>query len=701
MSEDSDFLSELQDDFLREVTDLLVPIEESFMKLENDPNNSDELAKVFRLFHNLKGTASAVGFDQLAALCHTTENLLNIIRAGKIAMGNEIIEILLKANDTVSVTVSELKKNKGQKFDHSEVTTELKKWIEGGEAAQAKSAPVVVEIELDDKLIKDFLVDASEQLENIDSGLIFLEHSPEELIVLDAVFRGFHTLKSGSSIMGFVEIEKAAHMLENVLSEIRESKLPFPADKSSICIDGAALLRRMIIEVQNNNYKKLNKFTNDIKSLGLKIAGAPPAIATPAAVSTSQQNEKEKEKESTQEAATPTGATALRDGFKVDADKLDKLIDSIGELVISQTLVAQSPDMKIFNSSQAITKDLDRLGKITRNLQEIGMSLRMVPIRQTFKKMNRLVRDLSKKLDKEIGLITIGDETELDKTVADKIGDPLVHMVRNSLDHGIEKKGTITLRAYHKGGSVCLEIKDDGRGLDPDKLLAKAREKGLIGKDEKLSLRDTYALIFRAGFSTAAVVTDVSGRGVGMDVVRRNIEEIHGQIEIESELGKGTTFTIKIPNTLSIIEGMLLVVGGERYVMPTYSIIRSVNPSKKDIITSSGGKTEMFKLDHEVIPLARLEKIYSIVDAEKDVFSTIVLILEDSGKKLAVVVDQIIRQQQFVVKPLTGVMSNVPGVSGGTIMPDGQVGLILDAALLIQHIKEKYTFHEQGEHHRG
>jgi two-component system chemotaxis sensor kinase CheA len=690
MNDDNDFLIELQDDFLREVTDLLTPIEESFMRLENDPNNENELAKVFRLFHNLKGTASAVGFDSLAELCHTTENLLNLIRSGKIATSPEIIEMLLKANDTVLVTVNALKKNKAQKFDHSEIKAELKRFIDGEGIPVQKAITNIVEIEIDEKLIKDFLIDASEQLENIDSGLIFLEHSPEELLILDAVFRGFHTLKSGSSIMGFVEIEKVAHLLESILSDIRESKKEFPADKSAICIDGAALIRKMIIEVQNNNYKNLYKYNNEIKKLSMKINGAvnDAVVAAPTVNENTENN-------------SPTGSTALRDGFKVDADKLDKLIDSIGELVISQTLVSQSPDMKIFTSSQAITKDLDRLGKITRNLQEIGMSLRMVPIRQTFKKMNRLVRDLSKKLDKEITLVTIGDETELDKTVADKIGDPLVHMVRNSLDHGIEKKGTITLRAYHKGGSICLEIKDDGRGLNPEKLLSKAREKGLIGKDEKLTLSETYALIFRAGFSMAAQVTDVSGRGVGMDVVRRNIEEIHGQIEIDSEVGKGTTFTIKIPNTLAIIEGMLLVVGGERYVMPTYSIIRSTNPIKKEIITSGGGRTEMFNLEGEVIPLVRLGRIYNIEAAESDPCRAIILLLEDSGKKIAILVDQIIRQQQFVVKPLTGIMSNVPGVSGGTIMPDGQVGLILDAGLLIQHVKEKYTYIKQGDYQSG
>lgn len=697
MNDENDFLAELQDDFLREVTDFLAHIEESFMLLESDPSNENELAKVFRLFHNVKGSASAVGFEELSKFCHTTENLLNLLRTGKIFPEPEIIEVLLKANDTVSTMVNALKKNKTASFDHSQVTLELEAFIKRDNSKKSESLSAPVEMEIDEKLIADFMEDASEQLDVIDSGLMFLENSPEELLILDAVFRGFHTLKSGAGIMGFSEIERAAHLLESVLSEIRESKKEFPQDKIAMCLDGAALIRKMIIDVQNKKYKELSKYKNEIEALNLKINGCINNEETVNASAASIQNSLSESSDKN----TTNGSGALKEGFKVDADKLDKLLDSIGELVISQTLVSQSPDLRIFNSSHTIIKDLDRLGKITRNLQEIGMSLRMIPIRHTFKKMNRLVRDLSKKLDKDITLIISGEETELDKTVADKIGDPLVHMVRNSLDHGIEKKGAITLRAYHKGGSVCIEIKDNGRGLDPEKLLTKAREKGLIGKDEKLSLAETYGLIFRPGFSTAAQVTDVSGRGVGMDVVRRNIEEIHGQIEIESEVGKGTTFIIRIPNTLSIIEGMIITVGRERYVVPTYSIIRSVNPVGNEIVTSGGKRTEMFKVDGEILPLLRMGNIYNIKEAEADPVRAIVLIVEDGGNKLAVLVDEIIKQQQFVVKPLTGMMSNIPGVSGGTVMPDGQVGLILDAGLLIQHIKEKYTFIKQGEYQSG
>ncbi len=687
MSEDKDFLCELQDCFLNETTEIIGLIEESFLLLENDPSNAEELAKVFRLFHSIKGTASAVEYTKLASFCHTTENLLNLIRTGKIPSSPEIVDVLLKTTDLVAETIQNLKKDKSFECSFDEMEQRLKAYSEG---TIPMMKPVLVEnkIEIDEKLLADYLIDADEQLDVIDSGLLFLEKSPEDKLILDAVFRGFHTLKSGASIMGFSEVEQASHYLESILEEIRASKQDFPLDKSSACLDGANLIRKMIVEIKKGNHSSLSKFKKDIEI----FTGTQTSITRNSnlEVVTAISN-------TNAEARQMSSSLSFKEGIKVDADKLDKLIDYLGEFVISQTMLSQATEIKMFGPGHAITRDFDRLTKATRNLQEIGMSLRMIPVRQTFKKMNRLVRDLSKKLDKDITLITTGDETELDKAVVDKIGDPLVHMVRNSLDHGIAKNGTIELKAYHKGGSVCIEIKDNGRGLDPDKLLSKAKEKGIVAPQERLTLNEIYALIFRAGFSTAEKVTDVSGRGVGMDVVRRNIEEIHGRIDIESELGKGTTFTIKIPNTLAIIEGMVIMVGKERYVIPTHSILRSINPTGNEISTTSGKRSEVFKLADEFVPLLRLYQLYEIRNAEKDPTKGIILIVEEGGKKLGILIDKIIRQQQFVVKPLSGMMSRIPGVSGGTIMSDGQVGLIIDVGLLYQHISNIRSESHLGE----
>ncbi len=687
MTDEELFLIELQDSFLQEASDLLVMIEESFMRLENDPTSKEELEKVFRMFHNIKGTASAVGFDDLSKLCHTTENLLSNIRTGKIANGPQVIEALLKASDAVVKTVEAFKKDKRTQFDYSEITTELKALIEGVAIAPKVEKPAPI-FEIDDKLLEDFLSDATDQLDAIDTGLIGLEHHPEDHELIDSVFRGFHTMKSGASIMGFQEIERVSHIVESILDEMRASKMGLAPEKSAVCLDGASLVRKMIVEVRNKNYQNLTKYENEIKDFAAKVKGVPVIPL-----------DSKKIVEDEGKSPVATGG-AVREGIKVDADKLDRLIDCIGELVISETMVSQSEELVDMHSGRPIRRNLDRMGKITRSLQEIGMSLRMIPIRQTFKKMNRLVRDLSKKMEKEIILEISGEDTELDKNVADKIGDPLVHMVRNAIDHGIEKSGTIWLNAYLKGGNICIEIRDNGRGLDPEKLLAKGREKGIVAPTEQLSLSETYALIFAAGFSTAEKVTDVSGRGVGMDVVKRNIEEIHGQVEIESVKGEGTKFTIKIPNTLAIIEGMVITVGNERYVIPTYSIVRSFRPTGREITTVSGGQAEMLNLGEESLPLFRLGDFYRVDEAITTPSDAIILLVEDGGRKIGLMVDRIIRQQQFVIKPLTGVLSSVPGISGGTIMPDGQVGLILDITLLFQHLIEKNN-HQQGVVQRG
>jgi two-component system chemotaxis sensor kinase CheA len=327
----------------------------------------------------------------------------------------------------------------------------------------------------------------------------------------------------------------------------------------------------------------------------------------------------------------------------------------------------------------------------------------MVPVRQTFNKMNRIVRDIAKKVGKEVDFVVQGEETEIDRTIAEKIGDPLVHMVRNAVDHGLEKnaeerlragkstEGRVELKAYHKAGSVWIDVADDGRGLDREKLIKKALETGFLRSGQNISDEEADQLIFMPGLSTAEKVTDVSGRGVGMDVVKKNIQEIHGNIEIESKKGKGTRFKIRIPNTLAIIEGMLIVVGQERYVIPAQSIVRAVNARETLMIRNPSGRGRMVEVNNETLPLIYLGHFYEIPEAKLSLQDTIVLIVEDNNRKLALVVDKIVRKQQFVIKPLGEDMKNVPGIVGGTILPDGLVGLIIDIGLLLQDASTNHS----------
>ena len=362
-------------------------------------------------------------------------------------------------------------------------------------------------------------------------------------------------------------------------------------------------------------------------------------------------------------------------------------------------MVSLSPELQA-NISPKLERHLGQLDKITRELQELGMTLRMVPLRQTFQRMARLVRDLSKRSGKRIEFSISGEETELDKTLVDKIGDPLVHMVRNAVDHGLEDtpedrldagksaSGKIELRAFHKGGNIYVEIEDDGRGLNREAIIAKAIERGMVSDGDSLEDRDVWNLIFEPGFSTASEVTDVSGRGVGMDVVRRSVQNLRGQIDIRSSLGKGTVFSMRLPLTLAIIDGMVLRCGSQRFVIPTTSVERLLraNEAKSSTVFSKG---EMLRVQDSLVPLFSLNTLFDISDAADDRAERVIVVLENEDKPLALVVDEVLGQQQTVIKSLGDAFDPVSGVVGGAIMPDGKVGLILDVSGLAELAKRQ------------
>jgi two-component system chemotaxis sensor kinase CheA len=361
------------------------------------------------------------------------------------------------------------------------------------------------------------------------------------------------------------------------------------------------------------------------------------------------------------------------------------MINQIGELVIGTSMVEQDwirfhPDME--------STALVQLGKIVRDLQEMSLSLRMVPIAATFQKMARIVRDLSHRLGKQIRLETEGEDTELDKTVVDQIGDPLLHMVRNSVDHGIETpeerlaagkpaEGVVCLKAYHQGGNFIIEIQDDGKGLDRDRILKKAIERGIVSESDSLTDEDIYGLIFAAGFSTAEQITDVSGRGVGMDVVRRNVEALQGSISIRSVKGKGCRMIVRLPLTLAILDGLLVRVGTDSYVIPLLSVVESIKP-KSEEIQKVLARGEVISLRGEIVPLLRLDRILNLRSTLKQPDDNLLVIVEDQGRKFSLAVDELLGQQQVVIKNLEANFQKVAGVAGATILGDGRVALILD-----------------------
>ncbi len=369
----------------------------------------------------------------------------------------------------------------------------------------------------------------------------------------------------------------------------------------------------------------------------------------------------------------------------------------VGELVITQSMLGEigSGEIEEFDAArlEKLRDGLQQLERNTREMQESVMQIRMLPISFSFNRFPRLVHDLSSKLGKKIELKISGENTELDKTVMEKIGDPLVHLVRNSLDHGIEmpderiaqgkpETGVIHLNAFHQGGNIVIEISDDGGGLPADKILAKARERGLVGADEALSHERTLELIFEPGFSTAEVVSDVSGRGVGMDVVRRNIKDLGGTIEVHSTLGEGSTFTIRLPLTLAILDGQLLSVGDETFIMPLISIIESLQVDTA-MVNSVAGSTEMYRLRDDYIPIVRLYEIFGIEPKTTRLQEALLVVVEHEGNKIGLMVDELLGQQQVVIKSLETNYRRIEGISGATILGDGTVALILDVGGLI------------------
>ncbi|MEQ1833281.1 MAG: chemotaxis protein CheA, partial [Candidatus Eisenbacteria bacterium] len=416
---------------------------------------------------------------------------------------------------------------------------------------------------------------------------------------------------------------------------------------------------------------------------------APPPAPAPVAAERRERSER---------ADDPGAASPARrfdDGqasVKVDTRKLDNLVDMVGELVIVQSIIQSHPGMTAV-ADDALGRQMAQLRRISSELQRNAMAMRMVPIRQTFQKMARLVRDLTRKSGKKVELTLVGEDTELDRRVVEDITDPLMHMVRNSVDHGLESPearlaggksdtGKLTLCAYHQGGNIVIGIIDDGKGLDVDRIRAKAVANGLITEADQPSAAELHQMIFRPGFSTAEKVTEVSGRGVGMDVVRRNIEALRGWIEIQTEPGQGTTFYIKLPLTLAIVDGLVLSIGRERYVLPTFAIRESLRPTREQVHTVQG-QAMVVQVRDRLVPILPLGEHFGLDEYRASPWEAAVVIVEDDGRQVGLLVDDLLGKQEVVIKSLGPTFAGVAGVSGGAILGDGRVGLILDVHAIV------------------
>jgi two-component system, chemotaxis family, sensor kinase CheA len=593
---------------------------------------------------------------------------------------------------------------------HGEVTVDSTRPIANDTGAASPSLPAAADVNAaasrvaedlaalqgDPELAAMFIGEALDHLGTIEASVLLLEAAPDDNKLLNDIFRPFHTVKGNAGALGVTRVQELAHKVENLLDRCRSGRHAFGRAEADAALEAVDVLSALVTDLQT----RLNgQPGRDLEPLRVALMdrvqrlvdGEGPAAAPAAAVRT--EAVRRDDAPAVDPAPKPPAARLGDDGaaqvsVKVDTRKLDNLVDMVGELVIAQAILQEDPAL-LRAADERLTRNLAQLKRITSDLQRNAMSMRMVPIRQTFQKMARLVRDLSKKSGKTVDLVLSGEDTELDRRVVEDINDPLMHMVRNSVDHGIEDaarrvqsgkrpEGRLALSAYHQGGNIVIAIEDDGAGLNTERIMAKAVSQGLVQAGETLAPSDIHQLIFKPGFSTAEKVTEISGRGVGMDVVRRNIDALRGRIEIQSTPGQGTSFLIKLPLTLAILDGLVLGVGSERYVMPTFGVRESLRPMPEQVHMVMGQPC-MIQVRNRLVPLVRLAELYGIEARETEICRSIVVVIEDDGHQLGLVVDELIGKQEVVIKSLGETFGQMAGVAGGAILGDGRVGLILDA----------------------
>ncbi len=574
------------------------------------------------------------------------------------------------------------------------------------------------------QLVSDFISEAVAHLESAEAGLLAVEQAPEDIDSINAVFRAFHTIKGVAGFLDRRQIGSLAHAAESLLDAARQKKLELTGGTLDVVLESLDTMRVLIAslseavktgraEPAQPGLKALIDRLHAVLApggLGAARAAAPgragadvgagdqPAVepassqAVEAAAEPASEPASERSGERAAETASPRAAGDSDSSVKVGTARLDSLVNMVGELLIAQAMVQQGAG-EYSSRNQGLARSLRHMGKIARELQDLSMSMRMVPIQGVFQKMVRLARDVGRKAGKQVELVCIGGETELDRNVVEVVSDPLVHMVRNAIDHGLETPderaqldkpaaGRVELRAFHHSGNIVIRISDDGRGLNRDRILRKAVQTGIVGPEQSLSDQEVYALIFHAGLSTAEKVTDVSGRGVGMDVVRKNIEALHGRIEIASRPGEGSTFTIRLPITLAMIDGMVVRVGGSRFIIPTTSIEQSLQPAAEQL-SSIQGRARMCMVRGCPLPLYKLAQLFGMSQSEGGAGQGLTVILQDGDRRCCMVVDELLGQQQVVIKSLGDTIGKVRGVSGGAILGDGTVSLILDVPGLI------------------
>lgn len=691
-------LSQFKQTFIEESDEGLDVLESGLLALDSGTADEEVIHSVFRAAHSIKGGAGTFGLNEIASFTHVMETLLDEMRDGRRAISKQGVNLLLNSVDVLRELMDAARDDIAPEMSRAnEVKEQLDQLLSQNEDAPAEDVAVTAQTE----------ETSTNTTAAGQTGWIIKFHPHEHMLRTgnDTVrmFKELAALGAMENTADLSELPELVHMDPELSYLSWEIILKNTAEQGDI---DKAVIEEIFEWVEDDCDLSIEPLT--CEPLTSESGAAEEREAEQSAATTQAENiaaEKPAANENITpikpaEKPTPKKKKSGSEGgsIRVGTDKVDTLINMVGELVITQSMLSQMGDDFSMEKLEDLREGLAQLERNTRELQESVMRIRMLPISFSFQRFPRLVHDLSQKMDKKIELKMTGEQTELDKTVMEKIGDPLVHLVRNSLDHGIESPeirlaagkdevGTINLNAYHQGGFIIIEIIDDGAGLPKDKLLAKAIEKGLVSANENLPDEKIYDLIFHPGFSTADEVSDISGRGVGMDVVRKNIKELGGNVDVSTEPGKGTKFTIRLPLTLAILDGQLIRVGSETYIIPLVSIIESLE-IQTDNINSIAGTTEVYKMRDEYIPLVRLYEVFDVQPQTTRLQDCLLVVVEGDGGKAGILVDDLLSQQQVVIKSLETNYRRLQGISGATILGDGTVALILDMSGLLSLAKE-------------
>ncbi|MDM2930712.1 chemotaxis protein CheA [Citrobacter sp. Cm046] len=661
-------ISDFYQTFFDEADELLADMEQHLLDLVPEAPDSEQLNAIFRAAHSIKGGAGTFGFTILQETTHLMENLLDEARRGEMQLNADIINLFLETKDIMQEQLDAYKNSEEPDAASFEYICNALRQL--ALEAKGETAPAVVN---------------SAKLSVVDSAAM-----QEEAMAPDAPTAGEEVKKRiVLSRLKTSEVDLLEEELGNLatLTDVVKG-----SDSLSATLDGdlaeddIIAVLCFVIEAEQIEFETVTSAPAEAEVAAVAVVDEPqpvaPVPAVKAAASEPQHGRAEREKP-----ARASESTSIR----VAVEKVDQLINLVGELVITQSMLAQrSNELDPVNHGDLITS-MGQLQRNARDLQESVMSIRMMPMEYVFSRFPRLVRDLAGKLGKQVELTQIGSSTELDKSLIERIIDPLTHLVRNSLDHGIELPekrlesgkspiGNLTLSAEHQGGNICIEVTDDGAGLNRERILAKAISQGMPIHDN-MSDDEVGMLIFAPGFSTAEQVTDVSGRGVGMDVVKRNIQEMGGHVEIQSKQGQGTTIRILLPLTLAILDGMSVRVADEVFILPLNAVMESLQPREEDLHPLAGGE-RVLEVRGEYLPLVELWKVFEVEGAKTEATQGIVVILQSAGRRYALLVDQLIGQHQVVVKNLESNYRKVPGISAATILGDGSVALIVDVSAL-------------------